>query len=144
MKIHILLFLIFLSFSYIGCSSGEYDIAEYRVDYDEKTLVIDTIGIITDIKEDITKKEELKLDVKVKETFTFTVQIGAFINKDNFERFLALAKQKVGGDVYYELQNGIYKIRIGTFNNRAEAMKYWEQARRLGYFDAFVITKKIK
>jgi hypothetical protein len=132
------------SFYYTGCSSGEYEIAEYKVQYDEKTIVIDTIGIITDIKEDITKREELKLDVKVKETFTFTVQIGAFINKDNFDRFLAVAKQKVGAEVYFEMQNGIYKIRVGNFTNRAEAMKYWEQARRLGYFDAFVITKKIK
>jgi len=142
-KIPVLIFLFIGGFYFTGCSSGEYEIAEYKVEYEEKTVVIDTIGI-TDIKEDITKKDELKYDVKVKETFTFTVQIGAFINKDNFERFLALAKQKVGGDVYYELQNGIYKIRIGSFNNRAEAMKYWEYARRLGYFDAFIITKKIK
>jgi hypothetical protein len=124
---------------YIGCSSGEYEISQKKVEYEEKTIIIDTIGPLTDIKEDSDKNKDLK---NFKETFTFTVQIGAFINKDNFDRFYSLAQQKIGGDVYYEFTGNIYKIRYGNYGNRPDALRNLENAKRLGYFDAFIISKK--
>jgi hypothetical protein len=124
---------------YIGCSSGEYEISQKKVEYEEKTIIIDTIGPLTDIKEDIDKNKDLK---NFKETFTFTVQIGAFINKDNFDRFYSLAQQKIGSDVYYEFTGNIYKIRYGNYGNRPDALRNLENAKRLGYFDAFIISKK--
>jgi hypothetical protein len=127
--------------AYIGCGSGEYEISSYKVEYEERTIKIDTIRALTDIKEDIDKNKDLK---NFKETFTFTIQIGAFINKENFDRFYSLAQQKMGKDVYYEFTGNIYKIRVGSYGNRPDALKNLENAKRVGYFDAFIISKKNK
>jgi cell division protein FtsN len=117
-----------------ACSSNEYDTGTFESDYIEKTVKLDTLKSSldkTDIKED-----------KTKESYTYVVQIGAFLVKGYFERFYEQAKQTLGNEVYYELTNYLYKIRIGSYNTRAEAIKYMEFAKSKGYNDAFVIAKK--
>ncbi|MBE2217393.1 MAG: SPOR domain-containing protein, partial [Ignavibacteria bacterium] len=127
-----------------GCSSGEYDIEEYKVDYTEKTVKTDTIKklIVKDdqIKDDKNNKDNIKDNLK--DSYSYVVQIGAFAVQSNFSRFLERARLTLGEGVYYEQSGNLYKIRIGKFNNRAEAIKFAELVKSKGYSDAFVITKK--
>ena len=125
-------FLAIPAFYFIACSSGEYELNEYKEDYVEKTIKTDTIRR-AEIKETTTIKED---------SYTYIVQVGAFIVPSNFERFFQRAQEVIGNDVYYEQSGNLYKIRVGKFNNRAEAIKFAELVKTKGYSDAFVITKK--
>jgi cell division protein FtsN len=141
-KIISYLSLLAISLFQFYCSSGEYEIDEFKITYNEKTVVADTLKIISDnIKQD---KTEITDNIKdnMRESVSFSVQIGAFSMQSNFERFFNIAKQTLGADVFYEYSGNLYKIRIGNFNNRAEAIRYAEFAKTKGYLDAFVITKK--
>lgn len=130
-----------------GCSSGEYEIEKYEVNYTEKTVKVDSLRKIT-IKDDNDPIKEEKKDNKdnikdnTKDSYYYVVQIGAFVIKENFDRFYERAKMTLGDDVYYEQSGNLYKIRIGNFTNGAEAIKLMEQVKSKGYFDAFVITRK--
>jgi cell division septation protein DedD len=115
-----------------GCSSGEYEINKYKVDYEEKIIKVDTIRKIT-------IKEEFK---ETKDSYIFSVQIGAFVNPANLDRFFERAKDILSENVYYEQTANLFKVRVGNFSNRAEALKFLEFAKAKGYFDAFVIAKK--
>jgi len=149
MKMHIfniikLLFLL-AGFLLIGCSSGEYDIEEYEVNYTEKTVKADTTKkIVYDdsdkIKDDKIKDDKIKDDKK--EVYTYIIQIGAFIVKSNFERFFERARHELGSEVYYEEQNNLYKVRIGKFGVRAEAILQLDKLKGMGYIDAFIVTRK--
>ncbi len=143
-KIYLSIFPVFLAFYFTACSSGEYEVQTYKVDYTEKTVKIDTIKKITlnddKIKQDKNDKDNIKDNTK--ETYSYIVQIGAFSMQSNFENFLTRAKQVLGEDVYYEQSGNLYKVRIGKYGNRAEAIKFVEIVRSKGYTDAFVVTKK--
>jgi len=133
-----ILFVILSGAAFIaGCSSGEYEIDEYKVDYVEKTIIADTIKKVV-IKEDPIK-EDIKKDPI---SYTYVVQIGAFTMLSNFSKFLERAKQVLGDEVYYEESGGLYKIRIGSYNNKTEALKYVDFVKSKGYTDAFIITRK--
>ncbi len=144
-KIYLISFIVFFALYFYACSSGEYDINEYKVDYTEKTIKVDTIKKITINDENIRQdKNENKDNIKdnTKDSYTYIVQIGAFSIQSNFDRFYDKAKLTLGDGIYYEQSGSLYKIRIGKYNNRAEAIKFAEFAKTKGYFDAFVVTKK--
>jgi cell division protein FtsN len=138
------LLVFFTGLGLLGCSSGEYDIDEYEVNYTEKTIKADTIKkIVYDddkIKDDKLNVDKIKDDKK--DSYTFIIQVGAFIVKSNFEKFYEKARQDLGPDLYYEQQNDLYKIRIGKFGGRAEAILMLEKVKSLGYNDAFILTIK--
>jgi cell division septation protein DedD len=102
----------------------------------EKTLVYDTLNKGTD------KNISENTNSQKRESYSFIVQIGAFVMPSNFQRFYEEAKYRLGNDVYYEQINNLYKIRIGRFNTKGEALNYLETVIRQGYPDAFVITVK--
>lgn len=143
-KIFKVIFIFFCVIFYYACSSGEYDIDKYTVKYTEKTVKLDTIRKITfnedNIKQDKNNKENIKDPVK--ESYTYTIQIGAFAMNENSDRFTNIAKQILGDEVYTEITSNLHKIRIGKFSNRAEAIKYIDFVRSKGYLDAFIITKR--
>jgi|SRR5688572_27855177 cell division protein FtsN len=136
-KINLYFLFIPLTLIYIGCSSGEYDIEKYEISYTEKTVKIDTLKKITiddkGIKED--KKDNIK------DSYSYSIQIGAFGMQDNFEKFYEQARMSLGEDVYSEQSNNLYKVRVGNFPSRADAMKRIDFIKSKGYNDAFVITK---
>jgi hypothetical protein len=117
---------------YIGCSSGEYELSEVKVEYNEKQLVYDTIETTS---KDITTQNS---------SFTFIVQIGAFLEKEHFDSFFETSRVNLGDAVYYQLINDLYKIRIGNYNNKAQAIKMLDYVKSIGYDDAFIITVKNK
>jgi len=128
---------------FIGCSSGEYEVEEYEVNTIEKTLKADTIKTIVQddqIKDDKIKDDQIKDDKK--DSYTYIVQVGAFLVKSYFDNFFERAKQVIGPEVYFEFINGLYKARIGSFNIRAEAILMIDRVKALGYTDAFIITRK--
>ena len=143
-KIIILTFTASAVMYFSACSSGEYETETYTVDYTEKTVKIDTIKKITlndeSIKQDKNNKDNIKDNTK--ESYYYTVQIGAFAMNDNSLRFIEKAKTILGSDVYSEESGNLHKVRVGKFNTRAEAIKYSEMVRSKGYSDAFVVTKK--
>lgn len=122
----------------IGCSSGPYELDETTIDEKEKTIVADTTKTVTEkreIKENISKQTE---------AYNFIVQIGAYAVPSNFERFMQRAKGDFGDDVYSVLIAGINRIRMGKFDNKAEALVLLEKVKKLGYYDAFIITVRTK
>lgn len=123
-----------------GCSSGDYDIEKYEVNYTEKTVKVDTLKKITLDNTNDRIKEDKKENIK--EIYTYAIQIGAFSQKNNFDNFYTQAKMSLGEDVYYEQTNTLYKVRVGNFPNRAEAIKFIELIRSKGYNDAFIVTKR--
>ncbi len=130
-----------ISLYFFGCSSGEYELEEKTVNYTEKQLVYDTIKTSdNEIIKDTIKKDTTKQVITRNDNFTFIVQIGAFFEKNNFDRFFAASRTTLGNDVYFVQINDLYKIRIGSYKNKAEALKMLEYVISLGYFDAFVIT----
>jgi len=132
-----LLVFLFLSTYLIACNSGEYDLEQIQVEYVQKTLKYDTIQ--TSIVDTVVKKQDI--DNKLpKENFTFLVQVGAFREPDNFQRFYENAKIKLGDEVYYIILNELYKIRIGNFKNKSDALKLLDDVKSKGYYDAFIIT----
>jgi len=134
--IKLLVFLL-LGIYLIACNSGEYDLEQIQVEYVQKTLKYDTIQ--TSIVDTVVKKQDI--DNKLpKENFTFLVQVGAFREPDNFQRFYENAKIKLGDQVYYIILNELYKIRIGNFNNKSDALKLLDDVKSKGYYDAFIIT----
>jgi hypothetical protein len=132
-----LLVFLFLSTYLIACNSGEYDLEQIQVEYVQKTLKYDTLQ--TSIVDTVVKKQDI--DNKLpKENFTFLVQVGAFREPDNFQRFYENAKIKLGDEVYYLILNELYKIRIGNFKNKSDALKLLDDVKSKGYYDAFIIT----
>jgi len=125
----------------LSCSSGEYEIEEYNIKYTETTLKIDTIrkaDTTQIVKQQEEQREEFNRPVK----YTFVVQIGAYAIRSNYERFIQRARQILGSEVYDVFENNLYKIRIGKFFERGEALKLLEKVKGLGFYDAFVITTK--
>lgn len=125
---------IFLGLLWFGCSSGEYQLEQHQTDYVEKTLKVDTVKKVEVI--DTTTK------VTNKDSYSYIVQIGAFVIKSNFDRFFEGAKASMGETVFYEFSNNLYKIRIGNYSNKAEALKQLEFAKQHGYNDSFIVTVK--
>lgn len=121
-----------------GCSSGEYEINEYKVSYEEKIIKVDTIKKVT-LRDDKIKEE---FKETTKDSYNFSIQIGAFVNPANLQRFYDKAKEILGDNVYTEQTANFFRVRVGNFFNRAEAIKYLEFAKTRGYIDAFVFSKK--
>jgi cell division protein FtsN len=123
---------------FIGCSSSEYDLEQYEVNYVDKTVKADTIKKL--VYDDKIKDDKIE---DKKDSYEYIIQVGAFIVKSNFDKFYEKARQDLGSEVYYVVQNNLYKIRIGKFNNRAEAILLLDKIKGMGYDDAFIVTKKI-
>lgn len=122
----------------IGCSSGEYDIEKTTVENTQKTIVRDTLN-----KQIISENEEIKEEIhapKESYSYNYIVQIGAFFMESNFQAFFEKSKGILGNDVYYTYINSLYKIRLGSFDNKDEALQLLDRVRSLGFDDAFVIT----
>lgn len=125
---------------FLSCGSGEYEIEEYTIKTTETTLRIDTIrkADTTQIVKHEEQREEFTKPVK----YSYVVQIGAYAIRSNYERFIERARQLLGSEVYDTFENSLYKIRIGKFFDKGEALKFLEKVKGLGFYDAFVITTK--
>jgi cell division protein FtsN len=130
----------------LGCTSSLYVIEEVEeVVTDEvkspsdSNLAVNTDN--TEIKEDL-KSEKLKenkfsdKEVVAKE---YAVQIGAFSNESNAISFMRKAKNRLQDEIYYKDVQGLYKVRIGNFNSKTEALSMLEKMISTGFSDSFVV-----
>ncbi len=129
-----------LALFYYGCSSGEYELEEHQIDYVEKTLKIDTVKKVA--VDTSGNQNNHKKDNTSKDSYSYIVQIGAFFVKTNFDNFFAQAKQALGDEVFYEFTNSLYKIRIGKYSDKAEAIRQLDYVKGKGFDDAFIVTIK--
>lgn len=101
---------------------------------DESCSEEDTYGKVVFKKTDTVYQKVSKL-----ERGPMSVQIGAFVNKDNAEYFLREAKKRLNADIYLKLTSeGVYRILIGEYNNIEPARDMLSKAKGSGYSDAFI------
>lgn len=101
---------------------------------DESCEEEDTYGKAVFKKTDTVYKRVAKL-----QRGPMSVQIGAFVNRNNADYFRREAKDRLGVDVYTKLTNeGIYRILIGEYSDIESAREMLKKAKGSGYEDAFI------
>jgi cell division protein FtsN len=68
----------------------------------------------------------------------FSVQVASMSITPEMPKYASL---KAVGNVYSVLDKGAYKVRVGPFNTREEAMAKVSQVKRYGYSGAFVVAE---
>ncbi len=132
------LFTVMLLFGiYTGCNSPIYEIVEVEEPIEE--IKEEVKPPVTEIKED-TKPPENKFSEKNVVSRTYVVQIGAFTDEVNAERYSGTAKNKLSGyDITVKNIEGLYKIRLGSFQTKEEALNILNTAKNAGFSDSFVV-----
>ncbi|MFA5405204.1 MAG: SPOR domain-containing protein [Ignavibacteria bacterium] len=94
----------------------------------------DTYGKVVFKKTDTVYKKTSKM-----QRGPMSVQIGAFVNKNNADYFTSEAKGRLNVDVYNKLTpEGVYRILIGEYNDIESAREMMQKAKSSGYEDAFI------
>jgi len=136
------LFVVISIFSLLHCScnSTSYDLEEV-----EETP--DTIHIAknSEIKQEIEKpKQEIieePSNLHKTENIKFTIQLGAFQFETNAIAVINKAKNVFNLDINYKFIDGLYKVRMGEFDTRAEALSMLNNIHNSGYQDSFILKK---
>lgn len=101
---------------------------------DEQCAEEDTYGKAIFKKTDTVYKRIPKI-----KTSPMSVQIGAFVNRDNADYFTREAKERLKVDVFVKLTpEGLYRILIGDYSDIEAAREMLMKARNGGYSDAFI------
>jgi hypothetical protein len=101
---------------------------------DESCSEEDTYGKAVFKKTDTVYKRVPKL-----QRGPMSVQIGAFVNKNNADYFTREAKERLNVNVVSKLTpEGVYRILIGEYNDIETAREMLRQAKSSGYDDAFI------
>lgn len=124
---------------YTGCNSPIYEIVEVEEPIEIKEEPKQEIPPVSDIKED-TKPSENKFSEKNVISKSYIIQIGAFSDEKNADRYFDKAKQKFDGmDLSVKNIEGLYKIRLAGFNSRDEAISFLQKTKDAGFNDSFVV-----
>lgn len=130
----------FSSFLYCSCNSTNYDLE----DVEEAP---DTIHIAKniEIKQEIEKpKQEIieePSNLHKNESKKFTIQLGAFQFEYNAIAVINKAKNYFNFDISYKFIDGLYKVRMGEFDTRADALTMLNSVHNTGYMDSFILQK---
>jgi len=133
---------VFMLLNLWGCESTLYVIEEVEEVVPDEikspsdsaiTANIDTSEIKEDLKSDNKYKDK---DVVSRE---YAIQIGAFSNESNAINFYNKAKIMIREDVYYKYVQGLYKVRLGNFTTKADALSMLEKIIANGFADSFVV-----
>ncbi|MBC8490415.1 MAG: SPOR domain-containing protein [Ignavibacteria bacterium] len=115
------------TFIFSACTSSD-DSKEWD---DGLVVVVDTVVVRTDtIKTELKKVESIKLNL--------TVQLAAFVNKDNADQYVIDARERLNTMVDVKFTKGIYKITVGKFDDSDRANAYLDFVKSKGFEDAFV------
>ncbi len=72
----------------------------------------------------------------------FAVIIGAFKLEENAEKLiLELQAKGIGASVYDQSRSGLYRVTMGTFSNRKEALQLLASAQSTGFQGAWLLAK---
>lgn len=127
---------------FAACNSAIYEIVEVEEPVEIKEEPKQQ-NPVSDIKEDTKTSEkpsENKFSEKSVVSRTFVIQIGAFNDEGNAEKYSNTAKSRLtGSDITVKNIDGLYKIRLGNFNNKDEAINFLQKAKDAGYGDSFVV-----
>lgn len=130
-------FIIVLFALYTGCNSAIYEIVEVEEPVEE--IKEEVKPPVTEIKED-TKPTENKFSEKQVVSRNYVIQIGAFNDEVNAEKFTNSAKNKLSGmDIIVKNIEGLYKIRLGNFTSKEDALSFLNKAKDAGFGDSFVV-----
>jgi cell division protein FtsN len=138
MKEKIPLTIILLSMLVLGYSCNS---SGYGIEKDSNTEAPKT-ETRTEIKQDIEQpKAEIKQEIN-KETITlsksYTVQIGAFRVESNAKVYSENARKLLNLGISYIQIDGLYKVRVGHFNSKSEALLTVSQIKAAGFDDFFI------
>ncbi|MCC6866623.1 MAG: SPOR domain-containing protein [Ignavibacteria bacterium] len=146
----IAIFIATLAFCF-GCNSPIYDIVEVEEPIEIKEEPKQETPPFSEIKSDITEKNE---DVKPTEntfseklsvTKSFCVQLGAFNEERNASRYSDRVKRKFANmDISVKNIDGLYKIRMGNFSTKDEALAFLYKLWEMGYSDSFYLEQTMK
>ena len=131
-------FLVFITLFlvYSGCNSAIYEIVEVEEPVEIKEEVKPPV---TEIKED-TKPPENKFSEKQVVSRMYVIQVGAFNDEANAEKYSNNAKLKLTGhEITLKNIDGLYKIRLGNFTSKEDAINYLKTAKDAGFTDSFVV-----
>ena len=111
-----------------SCGSGEIETGETQQEVSGNPQT-----------ETTNKPETEKFAYELPNKGLFTIQLGAFIDEANAVSLLNSAKQFFGDDVYYNLMNDLYKVRVGLFTSETEASVVLEKIKKKGFGDSFIV-----
>ena len=144
MKFRISAFALFivLFIAFTGCNSTIYEIIEVEEPVEIKEEVK---APVSEIKEDPApsgenKPTENKFSEKQVVSRSYVIQIGAFNDETNAEKFSNSARATLSSqDITLKNIEGLYKIRLGGFNSKEEAIEYLNITKDAGFSDSFVV-----
>lgn len=129
-------------FLFAACNSSIYEIVEVEEPVEIKEELKQPVA---DIKEEITAPKEEEKPVENKFTSdqivsqTYIVQIGAFLSEKSAEKLTRSASKIITEQpVYYKNVDGLYKVRVGNFEKKEDALDFLYKVRALRYSDSFV------
>lgn len=125
---------------FYSCNSTGYDIEDV-----EKADTVTTHHRTEVKKETEALKPEIKeepVEILPKITRKFTIQIGAFQSESRAIETMNKAHSLISYEIYYNLFNGLYKVRFGEFDTLPEALQVLESIRNSGFGDSFVVEIK--
>ena len=98
-------------------------------------MFVDTVIVKTDTVKELRKKQPDPPRI------SYTIQIGAFKNKEYAESFKEKAFYNLKTDVNIKTVSGIYKITAGKFSDIYQADSFLQEVKNKGYPDAFIKTE---
>jgi hypothetical protein len=131
---YIIPIVVLLSSIFYSCGSGGYDL--------EQVEGKDTLATKSGAQP-VTPPETVSVPAPtiLPEMGPFTIQIGAFQDESNALNQVEQAKNLLGTDVYYRLENGLFKVRVGEFADLRGALLAIGSIKDSGFPDAFIIRK---
>jgi cell division septation protein DedD len=130
---------ILLGLFYFGCNSTMYEIVEVEEPVEIKPEKTSN----NDIKEEISeepKVTENKFTDKQMISKTFAIQIGAFNEESNASRFTDKARKQISNsEIYFKDIDGLFKVRLGNFSSKSDAMTILEELQAKGFNDSFIV-----
>jgi cell division protein FtsN len=119
-----------------SCNSSSYEIEE-----DSNTEAPKT-ETRTEIKQDVEQpKAEIKQEINKEAKGpgkSYIIQIGAFRDESNAKVFSEKARKLLNLDISYIQIDGLYKVRVGPFNLKSDAISIVSKLNAAGFDDFFI------
>ena len=137
----IMVSILFLAY-FSACDSSGYEMEDVDIPKDTSRITR-----YNEIKQEVEKpKPEIKEETQKQEPTVgsnvpqvkYTIQIGAYEVESNAQDMLNKAKSYFSSDVYFDLNDNIYQVRIGKVSSTDEALLLLDKIKNAGFYDAFI------
>ncbi len=149
MKYSVMLFFLLL---FLGCAKRQTVTEEVPTEeilfeeIQEDTTEITDISFTEEGEEEATIFEEEEIMVETKEPqkmLGYRIQIGAFKNKTAAEQEANRARLTLDKEVYIDYIIPYYKLRVGNFLSKSDAVSQLNQVLNKGFKGAFIVETTI-